>query len=206
MLLNFDYDGVIVDSLEQLHSLACQAQASLELGRPPTRYDFATIENLTFLDLGRLIGIPEERISDYAATIFDLQSHDTRSPRLFSGIHTTFRQLAERHILVVVTSSQTDTVFQTLERNGIRDTVSQVLGGDLGLAKAERITRACQEFGVEPGKTLMIGDAVSDIREGKRAGVQTVAVTWGFQDRAFLTQESPDYIVNIPEELLAIVA
>jgi phosphoglycolate phosphatase len=42
----------------------------------------------------------------------------------------------------------------------------------------------------------MIGDAVSDIREGKRAGVRTAAVTWGYQAEAVLAAERPDRIVH----------
>jgi phosphoglycolate phosphatase len=42
----------------------------------------------------------------------------------------------------------------------------------------------------------MIGDAISDIREGKRAGVRTAAVTWGYQPERVLAAEQPERIVR----------
>ena len=76
MLINFDYDGVIVDSFEQLLDLSVRAQQSLGVGRVPTRDDFRTIENLTIYDLGKLIGLPEDLASGYANEIFKLQKEN----------------------------------------------------------------------------------------------------------------------------------
>ena len=50
----------------------------------------------------------------------------------------------------------------------------------------------------------MIGDTISDIRQGKLAEVQTAAVTWGFQPRELLARESPDVMLDDPTDLLNI--
>jgi phosphoglycolate phosphatase-like HAD superfamily hydrolase len=47
----------------------------------------------------------------------------------------------------------------------------------------------------------MIGDAVSDIRAARAAGIKSVAVTWGHQSRQKLSQEAPDLIIDEPEDL-----
>ena len=52
----------------------------------------------------------------------------------------------------------------------------------------------------------MIGDSMSDIRAGKRSGVRTVAVSWGFQDRELLSREDPDILIDDPEDLLSMVS
>jgi phosphoglycolate phosphatase-like HAD superfamily hydrolase len=51
----------------------------------------------------------------------------------------------------------------------------------------------------------MIGDAVSDIREAHKAGVNSIAVNWGYHPKEKLLQESPGHMVNAPEDILAIV-
>lgn len=51
----------------------------------------------------------------------------------------------------------------------------------------------------------MIGDAISDLREGRAAEVKTIAVTWGFQDRSLLANEEPTHLVDQPEELLRLL-
>jgi phosphoglycolate phosphatase-like HAD superfamily hydrolase len=39
----------------------------------------------------------------------------------------------------------------------------------------------------------------------KKAGVQTIAVTWGYQLRERLVEGSPNHIVEKPAELLEII-
>jgi phosphoglycolate phosphatase len=68
-------------------------------------------------------------------------------------------------------------------------------------SKCEKIAIAQQYFKIPATRTYMIGDAISDIRQGKLAGVQTIAVTWGFQRRDLLLAEQPDYVVDSPAEL-----
>ena len=83
--------------------------------------------------------------------------------------------------------------------------MTAVLGGDLGLTKADRIVQAQMLTGFDPQDTYMIGDAVSDLRQGKAAGVKTAAVTWGFQSRHRLMAEQPDWICDRPQDLLALL-
>ena len=47
-----------------------------------------------------------------------------------------------------------------------------------------------------------IGDTSGDIKEGQKAGVTTVAVTWGFHEKENLEKENPDHIVDTPIELV----
>jgi phosphoglycolate phosphatase len=67
--------------------------------------------------------------------------------------------------------------------------------------KAEKICRACLYFGADPRHACIIGDSVSDIRYAKKAGVKSIAVTWGWQSRDLLIREKPDYIVESVGEL-----
>ena len=205
MLINFDYDGVIVDSFNQLLDIARRAQALVGRGRAPIPADFQTMENLAFDDLGRRIGLAEDMISDYTRRIFELQQKHWEV-EMFPGMASVFEALAAEHTLVVITSSQSDAVAETLKNFGLGAVFSGVRGGELGTSKAERITAAREAYSFACDETLMVGDAISDVREGKRAGVRTVAVAWGYQDRQLLENESPDFMANKPFDLIPIVA
>lgn len=205
MLMLFDYDGVIVDSFAPLLELCIQAQRSLGLGRPPTRTDFRTIENLTFNDLGRSIGVPEDMVSAYTGRVFELQKKSW-PVSLFPCVAQVLSELSAQHILAVITSSQTEAVTTTLRAAGLGKAISAVLGGECGKRKAERISMLRGRYAASSADTFMIGDAISDIREGKLAGVRTIAVSWGFQERELLSKEHPDFLVDAPQELLRIAA
>ena len=67
----------------------------------------------------------------------------------------------------------------------------------------EPLMHACRVVGVEPNRTVYVGDAERDIVAGKRAGMKTVAARFGYLD-AFEEPESweADAIIGKPEDLL----
>lgn len=206
MLLNFDFDGVVIDSLDRLLAQCIAAQAELNDGRPPTADDFRTIENLTFEELARLIGVSEENVEWFEVVVHQKQERDETTCSLFPAIGPVIRQLAQDHIITVITSSDSGAVEAEATRLELGwPVVARVLGPDFAKAKRDRIRQACRAFCFDRANTYMIGDAISDIREGKAAGVKTVAVTWGYQDKLLLANENPTHIIDHPEELLSIL-
>lgn len=64
------------------------------------------------------------------------------------------------------------------------------------------ILRSLEHFGVAAEDALLIGDAAPDMEAGRRAGVKTCAVTWGYGDLDHMREQSPDYWVDHPLAIL----
>lgn len=205
MLLHFDYDGVLVDSFDQLLSAFQRTAADTGLGRPPTRDDFETIEDLNAAGLAALLGVPEPDIDRYTRRTHAILETDGYEPAMFPGIPDLLSTLSERHTLVIVTSNYDHLVRQGLTCNGVDQCVSLVLDARQPGTKGDKIGHALQRFRVPPREAFMIGDTRGDIRHGRAAGVRTAGVTWGYQSRATLTKEAPDHIVDSPGELLQVL-
>lgn len=204
-LVSFDYDGVLVDSFSRILHLITRAQADLGIGRPPSIQDLQNVANLHLTDLALNLGIPPEKIAELAAKLSDLQRADGSRPPMFPGIPEAIRQIARSSVIVVVTFNLRDEVMEVLSAYGIEDHVSLVLDGTDPRPKRERIRWTLEHYNVEARNAWMVGDARSDIREGRAAGVRTVAVAWGYQPREVLVAEDPDFVVDHPEELVAIL-
>ena len=205
-LVSFDYDGVLVDSLARILRLIGRAQASLGIGRPPTIEDLRSIANLHLRDLALNLGIPSERIPELTTKMLDLKKRaDETPPSMFPGIPEAIRQIAQSSIVAVVTFNLREEVMEVLSAHGLESCVSLVLDGTDARPKRERIRWALEHFEVSPRSAYMVGDARSDIREGRAAGVQTVAVAWGYQPREVLLAEDPDFFAECPEELVPIL-
>jgi len=43
-----------------------------------------------------------------------------------------------------------------------------------------------------------------DVKAARKAGCACAAVTWGYSNRTALEKERPDFLVDTPEQLLAI--
>ncbi len=61
---------------------------------------------------------------------------------------------------------------------------------------------ALELLGADPDDACYVGDAPFDLRAARAAGVAPVAVTWGFFTRETLLAETPDAVVDTPEQLV----
>ena len=205
MLLHFDYDGVLVDSFDQLLSAFQRTAVDTGLGRLPTRNDFETIEDLSATGIATLLGVPERHIERYTVRMHALLEADGYEPAMFPGIPDLLRSLSGQHTIVIVTSNYDRLVRHGLSRNGVDECVSLVLDARQPGTKSDKIRHALERLGHSPRESFMIGDTRGDIRHGKLAGVRTAGVTWGYQTRQTLEQESPDFIVDSPQQLLRLL-
>ena len=69
----------------------------------------------------------------------------------------------------------------------------------------EGINYILRKLNVKPENTLMVGDSTHDIHAGKRAGVKTCAVTYGYRDEKILASESPDFLIHKLTDLVGIL-
>jgi phosphoglycolate phosphatase-like HAD superfamily hydrolase len=90
-----------------------------------------------------------------------------------------------------------------LEKFGLLPFFDHVQGTDGFPAKPEPdvIFASLRALGAAPEDCLLVGDAPADIEAGRRAGVKTCAVLWGYGDRNELARSQPDYWISDPSEL-----
>jgi phosphoglycolate phosphatase-like HAD superfamily hydrolase len=204
-LIIFDYDGVIVDSLDT--NLKIAARACQKIGCPvhPSKAEIERLENIAFDDLGRQIGVPESKIPKFTEIVFDLLAQDPISPPIFPGIKEVIQKLKRKSHIAIITTNVKTAVNRVLESGGLCHDIDLVMGAEQNGSKSEKLCQAMASFNVRSSFTYMIGDAVSDIREAHKAGVNSIAVNWGYHPKDKLLQASPGHVVNAPEDIMAIV-
>jgi phosphoglycolate phosphatase-like HAD superfamily hydrolase len=78
------------------------------------------------------------------------------------------------------------------------------MGDEWQGSKQEKIIHVAQQFNFEKHLVYLVGDTISDIREARLAGINSIAVTWGYQSRNKLLEKSPNFIVEAPQDILDI--
>ena len=84
-------------------------------------------------------------------------------------------------MLAIVSAARTASVERFAQDHGLSQHFSLLLGSDQGRSKPDPALYqgACQQLGVEPQQTVMIGDAQGDISMARQAGSKAViAVRW----------------------------
>lgn len=62
-----------------------------------------------------------------------------------------------------------------------------------------------KELGVEKEEAVYIGDSDVDVETAKNAGMDEIAVDWGFRDTEFLKEHGATVLVSKPGEIEQIV-
>jgi pyrophosphatase PpaX len=69
----------------------------------------------------------------------------------------------------------------------------------------EPVEKAVALLGADPASTVYVGDSVHDMHSGRAAGVKTAAALWGPFGRDHLESASPDYWLESPRDLVALL-
>ena len=194
-LIMFDFDGVIVDSLDH------QCRAFVETVRAEGFADLATAEQfLEFTESNWFEALAAAGVPPTVVSEVENAFGAAPSPELFPEMATVVERLTAAHRVIVITSSRTDVVERVLAEHSVRG-VAEVIGGDQDESKTRKIDNARRRFG-RALAAWYVGDTVGDILEARRAGVGTVGVAWGWHGVERLRRANPDHMAHAPSDLL----
>ncbi|MDP4020599.1 MAG: HAD hydrolase-like protein [Candidatus Adlerbacteria bacterium] len=200
-ILIFDYDGVIVDSLEVFRKTLVRA-CEVHGYRKISDKSFLNLFNKNMYEGLFELGISKEKIPDILRSLETGLLDAQNGIHLFEGIDSSLRELSINNKIFIITSNIGRVVQKFLESKNI-DYYQSIIGGEKESSKVLKIETIKTQF---PNHNYFyIGDTGGDILEGKKAGVKTVAVTWGWHSESLLAQKNPDYIVHSPEELIQVL-
>lgn len=203
-IILFDFDGVLADTLSDMLNFAQEVCVHLGFPRTPTPADLNALETMSFVEYGRQLKLPPEYIDAFVSHCLHLFNNRPEPPKIFDGMAQVVGTAARHNTLAIVTGNTTPTVEGFLRKYGLREHIRLVIGIEQSGTKTEKIRFALKELSRQGDAAYIVGDAVSDIRAARQAGIKSIAVSWGHQDASRLLGTKPDYLVESPQELLEI--
>ena len=201
-LIAFDFDGVIVDSLQ--HNIKITNAACCKFGalRDVTVEDLQKIDRMAFYDVAKLIGVPEENFKPCLDLINQQLVTTYNSLIPFPGIEESLHILSESSLhLIIVTHNTEFAVNAFLKKQNMSTYFTMVMGAETKGEKSAKLASAAKEFQILPEEMIMIGDSAGDIRDAVKAGALPVGVAWGFQKPDKLLSAGAVKILNTPDEI-----
>lgn len=203
--LLFDLDGTLIDSKKDLANAANAARAAI--GKPPLPIE--EIQKDIGLGVSNLVQktVKTENKALLALAMNAFNSfyadHLLDHTRAYEGIEGILTALSPSR-MAVVTNKAKPFVQAILKGLGMeRFFMKVVTPEDAGSKKPDPAPILCalRHLNVPPERALVIGDSRYDIESGKRAGVKTLAVMWGFGTPEEIKNASPDGVITTPKEL-----
>ncbi len=207
----FDFDGTMVDSSKGIFKSLIYALKAAGHEEP----DGATLRKFIgppiYDSFKNLFGFPEEKIQfviskyreDYSRDgIFELDIYD--------GIPELIKKLHENGVKVATASSK-PTVFieRILKHIGLFDYIDYIGGtgfDEKGAGKTGILLNALEHLGcTDKSRAVMVGDRKFDIDGAKGAGIETIAVLYGFGSEAEFKEHGAEYIVKDTKEIENII-
>lgn len=200
----FDVDGTLLDSAADI----CGAVRDTLSGSPHAAVGDGFLRRYIGLHLADLYqdlfpaysaGQIEELVETYRR-IYPLRKHS--STRIYPGVSEALAALGGRKS--TATTKRTWLVKDVLEQFRLAHYFDHLQGTDGFPAKPapDVILTSLAALGARPEECLMVGDAPADMEAGRRAGVKTCAVRYGYGDPAELARFEPDYWIDDPRDLL----
>ena len=202
----FDLDGTLLDSAPD-HKAALKRQSEEE-GAPVPSYapvrevvsrGARAVLRCAFGHLGE--PAVEARVERYLALYEESMGQATRP---FEGIEALLGQLEAAGVRWgIVTNKAGFLTEELLRRIGWAGRPAAVVSGDtLPVKKPDPapVRLACERAGIEPARSLFVGDDRRDVMAGAAAGLYTVAVAWGYLDGGDPRDWSADAVLDTPDE------
>ena len=199
-LLLFDFDGVLVDSLDVYEKTVTQCLAQINHPLKRGRQEFLELFDGNFYEMLAQKGVDLDKFMTTSVDILSQVNYSEIKP--FDAMRPVLQELKKKHCLIVISSNDTPTIREALRLYGFEDIFQEILGSDFMLSKKEKILYAIKKYSVMPSDIYYIGDTIGDIKEGKQAGVRTIGITWGWHDKTKMVLSNPDYLFDDPQDLL----
>jgi len=208
--LLWDLDGTLIDSKQDIAECVNWTLNDMNLDSIPNEHIYEYVgHGVRTLIQG---AVEEAHGHDYdsAMKLFDgyYLQHLLDNTRLYPGMEKVLAQLRDKKMAIITNKPQryTDPIIDGLR---LRDYFGVVLGREACVEMKphpQPLQSAMERLSVSSLETMIVGDTEVDIEAGRRAGVKTCAVLFGFGKEERVRAAKPDYLIDVPEGVLNIVA
>ncbi len=201
----FDYDGVIVDSIDLFAEAV--TFAGRQLNQPVTfgPEDLRNIKTMSIPEITEVAGVEECLTRDFILGIEKELYRRALEIPVFPGMVEVIQQLRSFGNMAVVSATSERVVSEVLEKHSVLQYMCEIVGGDTEGSKSSKIRSLIDKYEGSAARTCMIGDTVSDIQQSKLAQVISIAVSWGWHRMDWLRTACPDFEVHRPTDLIQLV-
>lgn len=200
----FDFDGTLADTWPLVVDISYQLSGS-QTRLPQTRINDLRQEPL--LRAVRMLGISRWHLPRMILLTRPYMFARMHEVEPFPGIIETVKMLHDAgHALYILTSNRAQNVHEFLRIQDIGAYFSDVSGVYAGTVfyKIFGIHKLLHRHKISKDQCYYVGNEPLDIIAAGRAGIHSIAISWGNAGRPALQAANPEFLIDNPKDLLEI--
>jgi len=205
----FDMDGTVLNTLEDL--LTSLNLTLDEFGLP--RRDLGEMRHFVGngmryqIQCGAGPGTAPEKIDEMLPVyVKNYQIHGAEKTRPYEGVPELIGRLRAAGCKTAVVSNKNDAAVRRLSDLYFPGLFDVSVGEREGIRKKpapDSVNEVLQKLGVSRQEAVYVGDSEVDVQTAENAGLDLIAVGWGFRTREELLESGAKRIFSSPEEVEA---
>ena len=201
----FDLDGTLIDSKTTILKSIKIALKELNIEASLPEDKFIPMIGMHFIDIFDEFNIDLPDFNKFISIYKSLYFNFIDDSIPFPGAAVMLKHFSEKGIKTsLLTTKAQDQADKIIDHFSLRENLTYVMGRRNGVAhkpSAEPLLIICDELGIQPSETLMVGDTELDINCGKNAGALSCGVTYGYRTQENLKEYNPDFLIDDISEL-----
>ena len=193
----FDWDGTLYDIFDfvvHTYSQVMREKGIREWSRQEYREKFRIDWRETLKDMGL------EEHEEYLIQVWEKNMVEMRDDlTLHEDAKETIMKLSEKYVVGVVSAAPRKALLKEVKRLGVKEHIRIIVSKndtDETKPSPKPLFYAAEKLKFKPEECIYVGDMIEDILAAKRAGMKSVAVSWGLHSKTRLKTENPDYMAD----------
>lgn len=200
----FDLDGTIIDDLDEMLSIFKTISHKYTSITNVDKYCSEYRKRGTGWLLNQL-SIPKNRHAELIDELLSKLNKSIQRIRIHTGLKDTLLILKKQgYVLGLLTTNNQKNIKSFLKKQDLF-VFDFIYPDSTILFKDKFLIKAITEQGFNKSETAYVGDEDRGVEAAKKAGIKSIAVTWGFNSKKLLQKSNPDYLTDKPTELLDVV-
>lgn len=211
-VLLFDLDGTLVDSATDLHRAmnmslnalqlptVTEAQVRVWVGKGTALFCQSTLQHLT----GKVDPAQQQQLLETFLKIYNADPCVETQP--FDGILEFLEWgLAQKKTMICVTNKPEAPARAIVDQLGMNHYFADVIGGDRFEERKphpRQLLHCVEQYAQSKDQVLMIGDSSNDVEAARRAGIDCVVVSYGYNHGENILDCQPQQVVDNLCELI----
>ncbi len=200
----FDFDGVIGNTIDEIKNIVVGLYEELHQEKVSPEIIKKVIGQGVRVVIKEL-KVPLNKVPYFEKRVRKELVSRIGNIKIFDGVKEVLEKIKSKgYTLGILSSNSQENIHYILKKNYI-DFFDFIYSGSSFFGKGKILAKLIKKKGLNPKKTVYIGDETRDIQASQQNKVKVIAVSWGYNSEKVLKREKPDFFAKQPQDLLKIL-